>query len=113
MRIDELFNADNYKIEDYDLKDDLIFFMNNEPEFYRKTYYPTMCTFKEHYSKGRKVNPLAFKGLVEKAYAEYSKEFPIEGLEKNISKEMCEEVCTEIHKIELENIQNGYYDIEK
>jgi hypothetical protein len=113
MRIDELFNADNYKIEDFDLKDDLIFFMNSEPEFYRKSYYPTMCTFKEYHDKGKKINPLAFKKLVEKAYLEYSKEFPVEGLEKNISKEMCEEICTELHKIELENIKSGQYDIEK
>jgi hypothetical protein len=26
---------------------------------------------------------------------------------------MCEEICTELHKIELENIKSGQYDIEK
>jgi len=113
MRIDELFNPDNFQLEDFDLKDDLIFFMNTEPNFYRKAYYPTMCTFKEYHDKGKNINPLSFKTLVEKAYKEYKKEFPVEGLENDISKEICEEICAEIHKIELENIKQGHYNIEK
>lgn len=112
MRIDELFNPEQYKKEDFDLKDDLIFYMNNQPEFYRKHYYPAMCKFKECYDKDIEINPRAFGKLVERAYNLYLKEFPIKGLNETLDKDIFEEVCAEIHKTELENIKQGHYDLD-
>lgn len=112
MRIDELFNPEQYKKEDFDIKDDLIFYMNNQPEFYRKQYYPTMCKFKECYDKDISINPRAFGKLVERAYNLYLKEFPVKGLNETLDKDIFEEVCAEIHKMELENIKQGHYDLD-
>lgn len=112
MRIDELFNPEQYKKEDFDLKDDLIFYMNNQPDFYRKHYYPSMCKFKECYDKDIEINPRAFGKLVERAYNLYLKEFPVKGLTETLDKDIFEEVCAEIHKMELENIKQGHYDLD-
>lgn len=110
MKIFELFNPENFKKEDFDLKDDLIFYMNSQPEFYRKQFYPTMCKFKTMHESGKNVSPTAFKSLVEKAFQSYKNEFPVEGIEKSLTKEFMEEICAEIHKVELENIKQGHYD---
>ena len=110
MKIFELYDANNAKSEDFDLKDDLIFYMNNQPDFYRKHYFPTMLKFKKCYDKGQNVSPRAFKGLVEKAYNMYTAEFPVQGLAEKIDKDIFEKVCSEIHSTELENIKDGQYD---
>jgi hypothetical protein len=110
MRIDELFDPNKFKKDDYNLKDDLVFYMNNQPEFYRQHYYPAMCTFKEYFESDKEVNPRAFGKLVERAYKMYRKEFPVQGLNETLDKDIFEEICAEIHKTELENIKQGHYD---
>ena len=110
MRIDELFDPNKFKKDDFNLKDDLVFYMNNQPDFYRKHYYPAMCMFKEYYDNDKKINPGAFGKMVERAYKMYRNEFPVQGLNETLDKDIFEEICAEIHKTELENIKQGHYD---
>jgi len=110
MKIFELFNPEKFKDGDFDVKEDLIYYMNNQPEFYRKQYYPMMIKFKKHHECGKQVNPKAFIPLVKNAFEMYANEFPVETIRDGLKTEMCEEICAEIHKIELENIKNGHYD---
>lgn len=94
----------------YDLKDDLICFMRNDPQFYRKDYFPVINKFVEYIKDGKNVQSRAFESLVVKAYEQYQKKFPVEGLEPSLKKEMCEEICNEIHTSECEFIKQGLYD---
>lgn len=94
----------------YDLKDDLVFFMNNDPKFYREKYFPAMLKFKEYYKEGKQIQPRAFKNMVEFAYECYKNKFPVEGLEKQLESEMCEAICSHIHETEIKNIDEGHYD---
>ena len=49
MEINDLLPADSEKKQlGYDLKDDLVCFMQNDPQFYRKEYFPIMHKFKEY-----------------------------------------------------------------
>jgi hypothetical protein len=114
MNINELFGSEKDKEKDlgYDLKDDVIFFMNNDPEFYRKRYFPTMLRFDKYCKEGKSINPRAFKSLVDEAYAIYQNKFPVEGLEHKLKQEMCEEICEAIHEQEVKNSKNGVYDLE-
>ena len=110
-----MLEADKYKPDlekelGYDLKEDLICFMRNDPEFYRKSYFPVMHKFKEYINAGKSVTPRAFENIVKHAYECYNNKFQVEGLDADISQEMCEEVCNEIHRSELEFIQDGKYD---
>ncbi len=59
MKIFELYNP-NMKREEFDLNDDLIFFMRNDPQFYRGEYHPFLQKFKRHCEAGRGVRPAAF-----------------------------------------------------
>ena len=113
MNIDELLNnkQDKHKKElGYDLMDDVMFFMNNDPDFYRKRYFPTMLKFDRYCKEGKKVNPKAFEKLVQEAYGIYREKFPVEGLEAKLETEICEKICRQIHEQETKNCEEGMYD---
>jgi hypothetical protein len=111
MQIEDLFNANTHKKElGYDLKDDLICFMQNDPDFYRKQYFPVMHRFKEYVESGKLVKSRAFESLVKNAYEQYNNKFKVEGLEPDLEKDMCAEICADLHRIESDNIDNGHYD---
>lgn len=116
MLIQEMldFNQDNnHKVDlGFDLKDDLKFFMNNDPTFYRKKYFPTMLKFNEYHKHGKQVSPRGFESLVKEAYGIYKNMFPVEGLDKELDKEICEKICLEIHEEELKNCKDKFYDLE-
>jgi len=94
----------------YDLKDDLTFFMNNDPEFYRKSYFPTMLKFKKYCKEGKKIQPKAFRKLVNDAYDIYKSKFQVEGLMDELEEETCESICEYILEIETKNVEEGQYD---
>lgn len=95
---------------EYDLKDDLKCFMQNDPTFYRKDYFPVMNKFKKYIKLGKIVHPRAFESLVTRAYEQYKQKFPVEGLESTLSKEMCEDLCESLHEEETNYIKDGKYD---
>ena len=65
MLIFEVFGPPHVKEEiDYDLHDDLIYFMNADPEFYRKNYFPVQSRFQNYCDAGKDVNPLALRRLL-------------------------------------------------
>jgi hypothetical protein len=104
MRINEMFfpatsESNPEKELEFDLTDDLIFYMNNEPSFYRKEYFPAMLKFKKYCEEGKQIHPRAFKKLVSKAFEQYQNKFQVEGLE----------VCAAIHKLESTNVKEGHY----
>ncbi len=114
MNINELFGSDKDKKRDlgYDLKDDLIFYMQNDPAFYRKAYVPTMLKFDKYCKEGKQVSPRGFEKMVKYAYECYQNKFPVEGLEKDLAVEMCKEICETLHEQETKNCENGFYDLE-
>lgn len=97
MKVFEIFG---YKPEapepDFDLHDDLIFFMNNDPEFYRGEFYPFLVKFKRHCEGGRSVRAKAFEPMVTKAYDMYKNKFPVNELEENLSQHDLKDICEKI-----------------
>ena len=102
MKIFELFNP-NMKREDFDLHDDLIFFMRNDPQFYRGEYHPFLQKFKRHCDAGRGVSPTAFAPIVHKAFEHYKNTFPVEGMEETLTRHDLEEVCDKLQGEETEH----------
>lgn len=104
MKIFELFGWKPLKPEvDYDLHDDLMFFMNNDPEFYRQDYYPFLTKFNGHCNAGKSVNPKVFSPLITKAYKIYKQKFPSEGLDENLSQEDIKDICEKLHTEQLQH----------
>lgn len=107
MRIYELYNP-NLKREDFDLTDDLVFFMRNDPGFYRQQYDPFLQKFNRHCDAGRSVSAKAFIPIVKKAFESYKNSFPVEGMEQHLSNEDLEEICNK-----LQGEEANFYHEEK
>jgi hypothetical protein len=104
MKIFELFSSDNKNNKiDFDLADDVIYFMNNDPNFYRKQYFPFLTKFQNHCDQGKQVSPKAFLPIVKRASEEYQKRFPIQGIEEAINDGQLQEICEKLHSQELAN----------
>lgn len=110
MKIDELVNLEKYNVDEYDLHDDLQFFMNNDPDFYKKHYYPTVLKMKLCRDRGDDFNPINLSSLVHEAYELYKKKFPVKNLESKLKNEDLEKVCSKIYETEITNIKLGHYD---
>lgn len=91
---------------DFDLHDDLVFFMNNDPEFYRQEYYPFLNKFKHHCHAGRTVTPKAFVNVVKKAYESYRNKFPLPSLGEKLEDQELEEICEKLQTQENKNFED-------
>jgi hypothetical protein len=113
MKIFELYNP-NVKREDFDLVEDLAFFMRNDPQFYRQDYFPFLQKFNRHCDAGRTVTAKAFIPIVKRAFNAYQTSFPVEGLESSLSDNDLEEICERLqseeakfyHEEKQKNLEN-------
>jgi hypothetical protein len=110
MKINEFVDPKNFHAEEYDLHDDLKFFMNNDPDFYRKHYYPTILKMKICHGRGDEFTSNKFMPIVKEAFKLYKTKFPVKNLNASIKEEDLNEICTKIHDEELKNIESGQYD---
>ena len=112
MKIFEIFspNSEEAFSPSYDLGDDLQYFMNNDPEFYRKNYYPFVMRVKEAKVNKTKFTAKAFEALVKHAYNVYTDKFSEEELPTTIDDTVVKEVCENLYREEIKNIEEGHYD---
>lgn len=82
---------------EYDLADDLLFFMNNDDDTYRRHTYPVLFKAKSAYDKGMKVNRSLFSDAVSNAYSGYCKKFPRRELPESLPKEINTQVCNSLY----------------
>ena len=107
MRIEELFENTNFdeteyidKAEgkiDYDLAEDLAFYMNNDDDVYRRSVYPAIVKCLEASKQKKSFKPSAFKLAVKECYKSYANKFPIRSLPTDIDEELCNEVCEKLY----------------
>lgn len=91
---------------EFDLHDDLMFFMNNDPDFYRKEYYPFLNRFKHHCNQGHTVTPKAFMRVVKAAYESYKNKFPLPNLDESLEETDLQEICEKLQTQENKNYQD-------
>lgn len=102
MKVFEIFSSEPAEPKiDFDLADDVIYFMNNDPEFYRKDYFPFLNKFKHHCNKGNQVSAKAFVPIVKKGFDSYIKRFPVEGLDEKLSSHQIRDICEKLQSREL------------
>lgn len=100
MRIQELLesvedknhNGINDKLE-FDLIDDLFFYMNNDDDIYRRHVYPAVHQFKQARRSGNSIQQNLFGDAVTKAYESYCKKFPLRELPTELPQDISEKVC--------------------
>ena len=119
MKIEELLEGKNFKDInfvksvgdkgerefDFNLPSDLIFFMNNDDEAYRRHLHPVIskCISKKNTS------PEIFANAVKECYNMYVKEYPIRELPKCLDDKQLKETCDKLHEEVYQHIEDGKY----
>lgn len=109
MRLNEISqNIEEFK--DVDLVDDLLFFMHNDPAFYRKVLFPKISDMKSAVKGGGNCDETHFMPCVNKAVGSYCKKFNIEQDPKSLfSKEELSGLAEKMFHQEKENIEKDVY----
>jgi hypothetical protein len=97
------------KTLDFDLVDDLIFFMRNDSSFYRTSYFPLVSKFANKCSRNNTPSPAFFKNVVINAYNVYKDQYQVEGLRDSLSIDMLKEICNKLHIEELEDYKKDHF----
>jgi hypothetical protein len=83
---------------DYDLTEDLVFYMNHDDDVYRRVVYPSVVACTDRLESNRKTNPSIFTNAVKESYKQYLKKFPMRQLPDDINEEVCKEACEKMHE---------------
>lgn len=119
MRISELCESVELDLEKtpedenglgYDLKDDLIFFMQNDDDVYRRHTFPSILKLQDTLSAGKGANKSVFANAVHECYNLYQEKFNNHKLPYELETELVEEICQQIYDEEEQKIKDGYYE---
>jgi hypothetical protein len=94
---------------DYDLSEDLIHFMHNDDNVYRRNVYPTIAKCIDLVKAKKPTDLKLFRNAVEESYKEYVKQFPVKELPHKLENKMCEEICDKMHEDIIQHIKDGKY----
>lgn len=121
MRINELVESKKFKDEDfikhgeggreldYDLTEDLVFFMNNDDDVYRRYVYPSVHKCIERINNSKNTAPSIFQDAVKECYKNYIERFPIRELPDTISDKQLLEVCEKMLEEVSKHHKDGKY----
>lgn len=98
-------DPDGTKI-DFDLVEDLTFFMNNDDDMYRRHVYPLITKCVSHIKAKQKIDPMIFKSSVSKCYEQYVEEYPIKELPETLEDKTCKAICKKM----LEDFKKHHSD---
>lgn len=117
MRISELFenasfdenkfiknNKEKQEL-DFDLVDDLIFFVNHDDEIFRKYTYAAIEKLKLVGKKER--SPSIFKDTIKNGYEKYIKLYPICSLSNKIKDDVLKKACRTMYDTILQQVISG------
>ena len=94
----------------YDVGQDLIVYMRNEPMFYRKHLYPALIGVQEAVKNGKKYNKRQLFPVIEKAIQGYINRFGIKKLPEDLMNEQEKLDCiSRLLADEQENFRKGSY----
>jgi len=110
MRIVEFTEKDNTDLP-FNVVEDTIVFMRNDPHFYRRHYYPTMCKMGDQVRAGSKINPTTILGpMIEMGCNKYNKKYNLgRSSEEIFNDDSRKELMQRIYSEELEAIKKGEY----
>jgi hypothetical protein len=110
MKINEFTNMDTSASLDFDVVDDVMVFMKNNPKFYRRDYFPTMVELQKQVRNGEKVSPKNCLGpMIEKACESYCDRFKVKTKDTLLSDDDKNALVARIFDEEIENLRNGEY----
>jgi hypothetical protein len=93
----------------FDLAEDLIHFMNQDDDVYRRHTYPAIANCLDKISGKSKPNTKMFEPAVKESYKIYTRKYPIRELPDEIDSKMCEQVCSKFQEEVLKHNSDGKY----
>ena len=94
----------------YDVIEDVHTFMRNDPDFYRKEYFPTMSKLCDSYKQGNTLEGSVCVPMVKKAFEAYRRKFGIsEQYDHEFNEGKCNDLVGLIMDEESEAIREGEY----
>jgi hypothetical protein len=95
----------------WDLGEDAIVYMRNEPMFYRKEYFPTMTSIADRHRAGQEYDMKEMmRPMLERGITAYCKKYKLAGMPDDIFAESDREGMLEkLFKEEIEQIKKGEY----
>jgi hypothetical protein len=94
---------------DFDLPDDLIHFMHNDDDVYRRHLFPKIAHCIDQVKVKKPTDLEIFKPAVQHSYKLYIKKFPIRELPTELGDKMMERICGKLHDDTLQDIKDGVY----
>lgn len=122
MRITDLLENAHFKSEefikqtdegneiDFDLADDLVFFLNNDDDAYRRHLLPAVHKFIDKQKAGEEIKCTIFKTAVADGYKLYTKQYPIRELPNDIDKKVWKTACKQLFDNISKDMEDGHYD---
>jgi len=110
MKLVEFTNPQENKLN-FDVVDDVIVFMRNDPQFYRKSFFPTMSKIADMHRAGQDVNPQeCMSGMIENALNSYCKTFKVADIPDEIfTQDDRSSIIDRVFSEEMEQIKKGEY----
>lgn len=93
----------------FDVAEDLIFFMNNDDDVYRRHVYPKIAHCIHKMESKKETSPDIFKPAVIECYKLYLKKYPIRELPIDMDEDLCKQTCKKIHEEVNQHISDGRY----
>lgn len=93
----------------FNLAEDLIYFMNNDDDTYRRHVYPALVTCIRKIENNQKINPAMFKLPAMESYKQYCVKYPIKELPKDLDEETLKEVCHKYYEEICKNHEEGKF----
>lgn len=122
MRITELFENTHFDSEnyikktddgneiDYDLVDDLVFYLNNNDDVYRRCLLPAVHKFIDMKKDKKEPKYTIFKSAVKEGYTKYLNSYPIRELPDDIDVKIWKKACKKLFDEVSKDLEDGSYD---
>jgi len=110
MKITEFANMQNNKLA-YDVVEDCMIFMKNDPMFYRKHYFPAISRMAQNHRDGKKVDASSIlMPMIEQGCNSYVKKYNIaRAVDDIFNNDDRESLLNAIYTEELKEIEKGEY----
>lgn len=110
MRIDDLVQNDDMTLP-FDVVEDAIVFMRNDPQFYRKQYYPAVAKLADLFRAKKEINDKSVLGsMVDSGMNTYCKKYNLARSPADIfTMQDRQAILDKITSEELKNIEQGDY----
>jgi len=94
---------------DYDLVEDLTFFMNHDDDTYRRHVYPAISDCLAGIKNNKKVSSSIFANAVKESYKNYIVKYPLRELPDELEEELYMQACKKMREDVYSNHQEGKY----